>query len=222
MQSRSMLILVLSVLAGAAAGAGFLAYFGRESMIIALAVGVPVGLGGRFAFSDPARRQVLIGLGAALALVGGLAGGYVFAYDTQLQKAVDRLTTESEFTDDKTAAKAFAKHDAIKGNAAFMVDYGYNTDAESADKVDPDELRYFEQHSAPTLRWLNEGERSYADWKAKEQAALTAQMKEKVSVMQMVMHKRDWINTGLNLILTLALAIGLAVGNRQRPTSEFG
>ncbi|MGK0361899.1 MAG: hypothetical protein ACI9U2_004219 [Bradymonadia bacterium] len=215
MNGRSTLVIVGSSFVGLAATAAFVAVFARESIILALIAGLPVGLVCRFALTDPARRQVVIGIAAAVALVGGLAAGIALSFGGQLEEAVDKSLTQTVFTETTDAAAAYAAHDALKGNAVFMTSYGWGTDSKDSVQLNPVELNDFEQTEAPHLRWVTETSPDFAAWRAKRRPLLIQFARSKLSVVDLALYNRDWLNTLLMLILAIASAIGLAVGNRR-------
>ena len=147
--------------------------------------------------------------------MGGLAIGLALSFGGQLEKAVDKNLNETVFKETQEAAAAYAAHDALKGNAAFMASYGWGTDSEDPAKVSPTELNDFEQTEAPHLQWVTKTAPDFAAWQAKRRPLLIQFARSKLSVVDVALHKRDWIDTLLLLIIAIASAIGIAVGNRR-------
>lgn len=218
--TRLILGTLAGVAAGCAAGIAALLYFNRESIIVAFAAGLPVGLAIRLA-ATKAAPPVLACVGGGVAFVAALA----IAVPMRAQKAIDagiedRLG-QSEFRDWREVAEAYGEF-AGKDAARFMADEGFGTNASEANEVTADEKSRFEQYTAPILRWMNESSPEHAAWKTRVEPVLRAYVERELGWVQIMLHKRDWFDTLSNLLAALIVALAVAVGRfgEKQPTFD--
>ncbi len=161
-------------MAGAAGWAALLLTAEREMDIMAVVVGVLVGLAAAKLGARTHTDAAVCALLTVGALVGGKAIGAHLLFEKQLPVVIERTLSKTAFELEVEAAKDLG---TLSGEMMrpFLADWGH-AESDEPSKVTQTELADFEREHAPRLRWLAKAEPPIEAWRQRASAELRARM----------------------------------------------